>query len=181
MLFSHRRSSVPPADGIMRHCPRRESWYHRIMDAYRYWRYRRLAPHYRFNEAARAANRTAGKYAAVGVVTGSELQALWRSDRKCRYCRIGLAWREWTVDHAVPLILLSQFYVQPPEVPFQVLSATNDSSLKNRLGLLYSQSAASCCASSSCIQPASIWFASAAAMTCLVTARCAIACSGRSV
>lgn len=72
------------------------------MDANRQWWYRRLVPHYRFNEAARAANRTARKYKAVGVVTGSELQVLWRSDSKCRYCRIGLAWREWTVDHAVP-------------------------------------------------------------------------------
>ena len=72
------------------------------MNANRYWQYRRRSPHYRFSEAARAANRTARKYAAVGVVTGSELQALWRADSQCRYCRIELAWREWTVDHAVP-------------------------------------------------------------------------------
>lgn len=72
------------------------------MDAYRQWRFRRIAPHYRFNEAARAAYRTARKNKAPGVVTGSELQALWRNDSNCRYCRIELAWREWTVDHAAP-------------------------------------------------------------------------------
>lgn len=59
-------------------------------------------PRYRFNEAARGTNRTARKYEANGIVTGSELQALWRADSNCRYCGIGLAWREWTVDHAVP-------------------------------------------------------------------------------
>ncbi len=80
----------------------RKSWYNCVMDANRQWWYRRRAPHYRFNEAARGANRTARKYKTVGVVTGSELQALWQEDSKCRYCGIGLAWREWTVDHAVP-------------------------------------------------------------------------------
>ena len=98
----HQRDSVPPVDRIMLQCPHRESWYNCVMVANRYLRYRRRSPHYRFSEAARAANRTARKYAAVGLVTGSELQALWRADSTCRYCRIGLAWREWTVDHAVP-------------------------------------------------------------------------------
>ena len=86
----------------MHQCPHRKSWYNCVMDANRQWWYRRRVPRYRFNEAARGANRAARKYRALGVVTGSALRALWRADSRCRYCRIELAWREWTVDHVVP-------------------------------------------------------------------------------
>ena len=74
--------------------------------------------------------------------------------RRCSELRMGVLLLSQL--HRMQMILLPRLYARSPEVKFQVPSAANDSSSKNRLGLLYSQSAASCRASISVIQPASI-------------------------